>query len=195
MPDLSPTDVTIILQRLGDRQGDDPDAVDRLLPLIYNELRTIADRIMYSERCDHTLQPTALVHEVYLRMIGANDMRWNDRAHFMALAARVMRRILVDHARRHGAAKREGGLQRVTLVDDVAIAPERDLEILELDSAMSKLLRTDERVGRVAEMRLFGGLTVKEIATALNVSARTVDGDWSMARLWLSREISGEGIP
>jgi len=191
----APSDVTVIIQRLGDRRGQDPEAVDLLLPLIYDELHLIADRIMRGERCDHTLQPTALVHEVYLRMVGAQDLRWNDRAHFLALAARVMRRILVDHARKHGSAKRAGGLQRVTLVDEAAIAPDRDLQVLDLDDAMSKLQAEDDRAGRVAEMRIFGGLTVKEIAAALDVSTRTVDGDWAMARLWLSREICGETPP
>jgi RNA polymerase sigma factor (TIGR02999 family) len=190
----SPAAVTLLVQRLADRGGDDNEAVELLLPMLYNELHGIADRIMRGERKDHTLQPTALVHEAYLHLVDAENLRWNDRAHFLALAARVMRRILVDHARRVGAAKRAGDLQKVTLTDDVAISPDRQLELLALDQAMTRLSDLDERVGQVAEMRLFGGLTVRDTAEALKVSARTVDGDWSMARLWLSRELgNGHG--
>lgn len=188
----SPSEFTVILQELGASQGEDPAAVDQLLPVIYGELRQIAGNLMHGERLNHTLQPTALVHEAYLKLIGSADLQFADRAHFLALAARGMRRILVDHARRKKAAKREGEWQRITLMDEAVGSVDRQLEVLELDDALAKLLGQDERAGRVAEMRLFGGMTVKEIAAALDVSPRTVDDDWAVARMWLSRQMTGE---
>lgn len=185
------SEFTAILRQLGPTQVRDEQAVDRLLPLIYRELRSVADGLLRGERPDHTLQPTALVHEAYLRLVGVQDLRLADRAHFLALAARAMRRILVDHARQRGAAKRAHGRQRVTLQDADAPSVDGGLEVLELDDALDKLQRIDQRAGQVAEMRLFGGLTVKEIAAALDISPRSVDGDWAMARMWLSREITG----
>jgi RNA polymerase sigma factor (TIGR02999 family) len=195
MSEVSPSEFTVILQELGESQGQDPTAVDRLLPVIYDELRRIADSLMRGERLNHTLQPTALVHESYLKLIGSAELQWTDRAHFLALAARAMRRILVDHARHKKAAKREGEWQRVTLVDEAVTTGDRQLEVLELDDALAKLQGQDERAGRVAEMRLFGGMTVKEIAVALDVAPRTVDDDWAVARMWLSREMNGGTAP
>lgn len=186
------SEFTVILQKLGQAHGRDAQAVDRLLPLIYRELRAVADGLLRGERRDHTLQPTALVHEAYLRLVGVQDLRLADRAHFLALSARAMRRILVDYARQRSAAKREHGRQRVTLQDSDAACVDGGIEVLELDDALAKLQALDERAGQVAEMRLFGGLTVKEIAAALDISPRSVDGDWAVARMWLSREISGK---
>ncbi len=179
------------MQKLGQGEQQDPAAVDQLLPIIYRELRLIADNMMRGERLNHTLQPTALVHEAYLRLVGAEDLQWTDRAHFLSLSARAMRRILVDHARRKKAIKREGELQSVTLDDDAAGSLDPQLEVLELNDALEKLQAQDKRAGQVAEMRLFGGAKVKEIAAVLGISTRTVDDDWAVARMWLSREISG----
>jgi RNA polymerase sigma factor (TIGR02999 family) len=188
-----PTEVTLILRRLsGDGKTTDArDDRERLLALIYGELREIARRLMSRERVEHTLQPTALVHEVYLKLVDRQAMRWNDRAHFLGIAARAMRQILIDHARQRAAAKRGQGWDRVTFDHQLALAAGDDFAILELHEALEKLGALDERAARVAEMRLFGGMTVREAAHVLEVSQRTVDDDWAMARAWLSREIQG----
>jgi len=187
-----PTEVTQLLHRIGDERissGERSAETDRLLELVYAELRRIASRIMARERVDHTLQPAALVHEAYLRLVGGADLAWNDRVHFMSTAARAMRHILIDHARRREADKRGGGAQRVTLEEDVMLGSEPDLELLDLHRALEKLAEQDERGARVVEMRVFGGMTVKEVAHALGVSERTTNDDWAMARMWLAREL------
>ncbi len=187
-----PTEVTQLLHRIGDERissGERSAETDRLLELVYAELRRIASRIMARERVDHTLQPTALVHEAYLRLVGGADLAWNDRVHFMSTAARAMRHILIDHARRREADKRGGGAQRVTLEEDVMLGSDPDLELLDLHRALEKLAEQDERGARVVEMRVFGGMTVKEVAHALGVSERTTNDDWAMARMWLAREL------
>lgn len=163
-------------------------AVDRLLPLLYDRLRTVARRHIRDEGRDHTLQPTALVHEVYLRLAGSG-VDWNGPAHFLALAAREMRRILVDHARAAGAAKRGGGLQRIPLADDLAMVQSRPLDSLALDEALDHLAARHSRRARVVEMRLFAGMLHDEIAAVLGVTDRTVKEDWKMARAWLAREL------
>lgn len=193
MDDPDRSEVTLILQRLGGggRRPTDQQDRDRLLALIYDELREIAARLMGRERAGHTLQPTALVHEVYLKLVDQQMPRWNDRAHFLCLAARAMRQILIDHARQRAAAKRGQGWDRVTLHENVALAAGNEFAILELNEAIEKLAALDERAARVAEMRLFGGMTVREVGHVLDVSQRTVDDDWAMARAWLSREIRG----
>lgn len=168
----------------------DTEGTGRLLELVYEELREIAARIMRNERSGHTLQPTALVHEVYVKLVDQENLQWNDRAHFLSIAARAMRQILVDHARSHGAVKRGGNLQRVTMEEAMAKEIGSHFEMLALNDALDKLAAEDERAGRVAELRLFGGLTVKETAHVLDVSPRTVDDDWQMCRMWLSRELS-----
>ena len=195
MAETRSSEFTVILQQLGRSDGQDESAVDRLLPLIYRELRAVAGSLMRGERNDHTLQPTALVHEAYLRLVGAEQLDWTDRAHFLALAARAMRRILVDHARQKSAAKREGARQKITLHEDVAGGLDRQLAVLELDDALEKLKLQDERAGQVAELRLFGGLTVKEVARVLDVAPRTVDNEWAVARMWLAREMTGDAGP
>lgn len=189
-----PPDVTRILQDLtaGHASTEErSEATERLLALVYDELRCIAGRMMSAERASHTLQPTALVHEAYIKLVGQESLRWNDRAHFMSIAARAMRQILVDHARKRHAQKRGGGLQQVTLEEALVPGSDDAFEILELHDALEKLAAEDERAARVAEMRLFGGLSVPEVATVLGVTPRTVDRDWAAARLWLSREIRG----
>jgi len=188
MADPSPADITRILQQL-DEGNDDPALSDRLLEAVYPELRRLASAIMRRERADHTLQPTALVHEAYLKLAG-QQTGWENRAHFLGVCARAMRQILVDHARRRAAVKRGGEFHRVTLDEALGDAG-RELEILELHDAMTRFAGTDPRAARVVELRMFGGLTVAETAHVLGVSARTVDGDWAVARMWLSRELAG----
>jgi RNA polymerase sigma factor (TIGR02999 family) len=187
----SSSEVTRLL--LEQRVAGDSDASRRLFELVYDELRRLASSLMRRERAEHTLQPTALVHEAFLRLVGAPRIAWQDRAHFMGIAARAMRQILVDHARRHAAAKRGGRLQRVTLSDDAAEAPADEVEVLELHEALERFATLDPRAARVVELRVFGGLSVPEAAHVLEISPRTVDGDWAVARMWLSRELGGQG--
>ena len=179
--------VTRLLERA--QSGDDA-AVELLLPVLYSELRALAGSFLNEERPGHTLQPTALVHEVYLRLIKQPEGGWADRTHFVALAATAMRRILTDHARGRRAAKRGGNWHRVTL--DQAVAPFQDAEIdaIDLDAALTKLSAFDERKCRVVELRFFGGLTNEEVAKVLGVSRKTIVDDWTVARLWLRRELS-----
>ena len=186
------TDVTNILKRASD--GDES-AVNRLLPLVYDELRALAESYLQHERPDHTLQATALVHEAYVRLIKQEEVEWQNRAHFFAVAAQAIRRILVDHARAHEREKRGGGRRRVGLDESVAAAPGRDLDLLALDEALEKLTRLSERQARIVELRFFGGLSLNEVAAFLGVSPRTVDGDWSMARAWLRRALQEEPPP
>ncbi len=164
---------------------------DRLVGLLYEDLRRIAGGYFRHERGDHTLQPTALVHEAYLRLVDQSRVQWRNRAHFLGVAARVMRQVLVDHARRRGAQKRGGGWERMTLdvsmLDPKASSP---VEILVVDDAIDKLSGQDERAARVAELRLFGGMTSKEIGEALGVSERVIADDWVVARMWLGRALA-----
>lgn len=163
---------------------------DAVIELLYPELRKLAAGLMARERVNHTLQPTALVNEAWLRLVDGNAVDFEGRAHFFGIAARCMRQVLVDHARSKAADKRGGDWARVTLEDSALPHVDPELELIALDSALEKLEKLDERAARVAEMRLFAGMTVPEIATELGVSPRTVDGDWSTARLWLGRELS-----
>ena len=181
--------VTRLLRELEDDAAPRTQLSEEIFALVYDELHRTARAIMARERVDHTLQPTALVHEAYIRLVDGGGSGATDRAHFLGIAARCMRQILVDHARAHRAEKRGGDLQRVTLMEELVTDEGRELELLILDDALSKFAALDERAARVAEMRLFGGMTVEEIAAALEVSKRTVDGDWSTARRWLSREL------
>ena len=170
----------------GDRQ-----ALDRLTPLVYEELRHQAARYLRRERPDHTLQTTALIHEAYLRLIDAKDVNWQSRAHFFAIAANLMRRILVEHARRRDADKRGGSQVRVQLDEALAVANEADVDLLAIDEALDRLAAIDPQQARVVELRFFSGLSVEETAAALGVSPKTVKRDWSVARAWLRREIGG----
>ena len=174
--------VTSLLRAWSDGEAG---ALDGLVPIVEAELRRLARVYMSRERKDHTLQPTAVVNEVFIRLIDANGIRWNDRAHFFGICARLMRRVLVDHARSRGYQKRGGGAQRVTLDERVLAAPPMDVDLLALDVALEQLEAIDERKCRVIEMRFFGGLSVEETATALNVSTDTVKRDWRIAKLWL----------
>ena len=181
------SDVTLLVQ--SSCEGD-PHAPERLLPLVYEELRARAQSLLAKERPDHTLQATALVHEAYLRLVDQKAANWKSKAHFCAVAATAMRRVLVDHARARGRLKR-GGRMRVNSLGSgafVAIKSERDL--VALDDALEELATFDTRKARIIELRFFGGLTVDETATVLGISPRTVRGDWSLAKAWLYRELT-----
>jgi RNA polymerase sigma factor (TIGR02999 family) len=185
----SNTDITRMLQRI--REGDTA-AVDRLLPLVYDELRRLARAKLAGERSDHTLQATALVHEAYLRLVGQKDVAWQNRAHFMAMAATAIRRVLVDHARRKGAAKRGGDDLRVTMsVAEAAGAVSEDLDLIDLDAALIELAAENPEHAQVVEMRFFGGVTAAECAEVLGVTERTVERRWRFARAWLYRRLEG----
>ena len=167
----------------------DESALERLMPLVYAELRRLAGRYVRGERAGHTLQATALVNEAYLRLIDAKNVTWRDRAHFLAVGARVMRHILVDHARARQYQKRGGQAVRVTLDEALVVASEPDRDFVALDDALTALAAVDVRKSQVVEMRFFGGLTLDETAEALNISRDTVKRDWKMAKLWLLREL------
>lgn len=187
MQSKDPTQVTQILE---DLKGGDRSAWERLLPVIYDELRELASRYLRRERKGHTLQPTALVHETYLKLVGQSQVDWHGRAHFFAVAAQAMRRILVDYARQHLAAKRGGGRHRITL-DEQLIAQSRDQEdVLALEDALVKLAELDSRQAKMVELRFFGGLNVAEVAEVLGTSKRTAEREWTMVRSWLRRELS-----
>src|SRR2546427_823477 len=175
---------------LVDLQSGRPDAASQLIPLVYEELHRLAGHQMRHERADHTLQATALVHEAYLRLVNQPERTWQNRAHFIGVAAQVMRRILVDYARARRAAKREGMLQRVPLEEPLLFTEQQSEELMALDEALERLAQIDARQSRVVELRFFGGLTVDETAEALGMSSKTVKRDWSVARAWLHREVS-----
>lgn len=180
-------DVTQLL--LNWSQGDQ-EASAKLMPLVYNELRRVAQNYLSHERPDHTLQATALVHEAYLRLVDETSVDWRDRAHFFGLASQMMRHIMVDHARRHRAAKRGGLAQRLTLGEAVTFPERRYFDLVALDEALVSLAKLDAQQSRVVEMRFFGGLTIEETATALGVSVATVNREWRLAKAWLLRELT-----
>ena len=182
-------DVTVLLQAWS--RGDD-EALQKLVPLVYRDLRQAARRYMVGERSDHILQTTALVNEAYLRLVDVQKVSWKNRAHFLAMCAQLMRRILTDFARSRGYQKRSGKLNRVTFTEALWVAPQSDTDLAALDTAMKKLAAVDERKSRVVEMRFFGGLTVQESAEVLKVSQDTVMRDWKFAKVWLLRELNGE---
>ena len=183
-------DVTGLLLAWG---GGDEEALAALVPRVHAELRQLAQRAMARERQDHTLEPTALVNEVYLRLVDMKRVQWNNRAHFFALSARLMRRILVDLARARGYQKRGGGVQTVCLDEAQAAMPVRPDELVALDEALERLAAMDERRSRVVELRFFGGLSVEETAEVLQVSRHTVMRDWTLARTWLFQELRRGG--
>ena len=192
MPTTPQSEVTRLLLERHARGDGGSDASRRLFELVYEELRRLATSFMRNERVEHTLQPTALVHEAFLRLVSATQIEWQDRAHFMGIAARAMRQILVDHARRHRAEKRGGGVKAVTLSAAELAIPDDAVEILDLHEALERFAGVDQRAAQVVELRMFGGLSVQETAQVLEVSARTVDGDWAVARMWLTRELRNE---
>jgi RNA polymerase sigma factor (TIGR02999 family) len=171
----------------------DKTAFDKLLPLVYEELRQMAKRYMERQAHGHTLQTTALIHEAYLRLVDQPEVHWQNRAHFFGVAATAMRHILVDHARTRQAAKRGGAAQQVTLDEAAAVSVERAAELVALDDALESLAAFDQRKSQVVELKYFGGLTVEETAEVLQVSPETVARDWRLARTWLLRELSKTG--
>jgi RNA polymerase sigma factor (TIGR02999 family) len=173
-------------------QGGSAEARESLLPLVYEELHRQAVRFFRRERPGHTLQPTALVHAAYLRLVDQRGVKWQNRAQFFGVAAQMMRRILVSHARARHAAKRGGSEQRITLDEALTPAPQRDINLLALDDALKKLELIDPEKSRMVELRFFSGLSVEETAEVMGVSPRTVDRQWQTAKAWLHREIAGE---
>jgi RNA polymerase sigma factor (TIGR02999 family) len=171
------------------RNGDSK-ALDALLPVVYRELRRLAHVHLQKERPDHTLQSAALVHEAYLRLIGLSAPQWESRAHFFAIAAGLMRQVLVDYARRHTAKKRGGGLCKVSLNDATTASRRKDVDVVALDDALKTLAKIDPRQSRVVELRFFAGLSLQEISDAMEIAPATVQRDWTAARAWLHREIS-----
>lgn len=172
--------------------GGDRQAADKLMSLLYDEFRRLAADYLNREKPQHTLQPTALVHEAFLRLVNQQHVTWQGRSHFFAIGAQAMRRILVDHARRKKREKHGGGLQRIELEESMTISKSRDEDLLAIDDALQELAKVDPRQAKIVELRFFGGLTVAEVAEVLGVSKRTVEYEWTMVRAWLRRELSGE---
>ncbi len=190
-PDGDAAERERMAQLLADWANRDPAARDQLLPIVYAELRRLAHHYMRGERADHTLQATALVNEMYLRLAGVDALQWRDRAHFFAMAATLMRRVLVDYARQRGREKRGAGVS-LTSLDEHAVAPQRAVDVVALDAALERLSAVDPQQSRVVELRFFAGLSVKETAEALGVSPATVKRDWATAKLWLYNELVSE---
>ena len=182
-----------VTQLLVDWSKGDQGALNQLMPLVYDELRKLANRHLRRERSGHTLQTTALVHEAYLRLVDQTNANWQNRVQFFAVAAQLMRRILVDYARRHHAVKRGGDLFRLSLDEALAPSKERDAGLLALDEALARLAAIDAQQSRVVELRVFAGLTLEETAQALNISPRTVRREWSMAKAWLHQQMTHNG--
>ncbi len=182
----APQEVTRLLARWGEG---DREALDALTPLVYNELRRLAKSYLRRERPDHTLEGTALVHEAYLRLIDQRHIEWRNRNHFFALAAELIRRILVDHARARIAAKRGGSNFKLSLDDALAPAQEKDLDLVALDDALQALARADHQQSRIVELRYFGGLTIEQTAEVLDISPATIKRDWAVAKAFLKREM------
>ena len=180
-------DVTKVLRELSEG---DRDAPARLMPLVYNELRKLSQGYLLGERPDHTLQATALVHEAYIRLVDWENVSWQNRAHFFAAAAQVMRRILVDYARERNAQKRGGGVTKLSLDEAISFAPEREVDLVALDDALQSLALLDDEQSRIVELRFFGGLTIEETAEALRISPATVKKrEWTLAKAWLHKRI------
>jgi RNA polymerase sigma factor (TIGR02999 family) len=189
MPSSSGTDVTALLRAW--RDGD-PAAVDELLAVVYRDLHRQAERYMRAQPPGHTLQATGLVHEAYLRLVHHDQVDWNSRGHFFAVAAKAMRSILVDHARARGAAKRGGGADQLTLEDLEVVGGGGEVGVLDLDEALNRLAELDPRKGSLVELRYFGGLSIEETAEVLGLSPATVKREWRTARAWLRRELAPE---
>ena len=183
----SADDITQLLAqvRIGDR-----DAVDRLFPLVYDNLRAVATACMQQERSDHTLQPTAVINEAFLRLIGLKFVRWKDRGHFIAVAARAMRRILVDHARGRARDKRGGDHERVSFNEQLRWSHDRGVDLIALDEALGMLATIKPQHARIVELRFFGGLTIEESAKVLDISCSSVEREWRSAKAWLYRELT-----
>lgn len=179
--------VTVLLEKWS---GGDREALEELMPLVYGELRRLASSRLRRERRDHTLQGTAVVHEAFMRLVNQQDVRWQNRAHFYAIAAQMIRRILLDHARSHHAEKRGAGAVKLQLDEALAIPHRHDVDIVALNDALEELARMDERQSRIVELRYFSGLSIEETAEVMGLSPATVKREWNSARAWLYREIS-----
>lgn len=182
-----PTDVTRLL---ADVAAGDRSAAEALLPIVYDELKRRAGMLMQRERAGHTLQPTALVHDAFLQLVQQDRVDWQGRAHFFAVASRIMRRLLVDHARARLRDKRGGGAERISLDEGLGLTIERDADVIALHDALEELAATDPRQAEIVELRFFGGLSVEEVAAVLGVSKRTVEGEWTMSKAWLRRALT-----
>lgn len=186
MPDDRTTQITEILNSVGDKGS----PADQLLPIVYDDLHALAEKYLRAEPAGHTLQPTALVHEAYMKLVDQTRVDWQGRTHFFAVGAQAMRRILVDHARRRRAVKRGGDRQRITVDEQLLAEGRRDEDLLALDDALKKLADLDTQQAKMVELRFFGGLNVAETATALGMSKRTAEREWTMVRSWLRRELT-----
>jgi RNA polymerase sigma factor (TIGR02999 family) len=182
-----PVTELLVRWRAGDRE-----ALEELMPLVYEELRRLAHHYLRQERTDHTLQSTALVHEAYLRLAGQNPPQWQDRAHFFGIAAHIMRQILVEYARSHNAAKRGGNALTLTLDEAVVLPQQMDVDVVALDKALNELSGLDAQQGRIVELRFFAGLTIEDTSEVMGISPATVKRDWVTARAWLFRAMTGE---
>ena len=187
---MSETSTQQVTRLLVNWSNGDQSALEQLTPLVYSELRRLAGRYLRKERPDHTLQSTALVHEAFLRMIDQRSVKWQNRAHFFGVAAQMIRRILVDHARSRYASKRGAGAPRLSLDEAIALPERRDLDLVALDDALNSLAKIDPQQSRIVELRFFTGLTVEETAEVLGISPATVKRDWVTAKAWLYRDIS-----
>ena len=182
-----------ITELLAEWREGNQSALDELYPLVYDELHRLARRYMSRERKGHTLQTTALINEAYVRLVDQKNVHWANRSHFFAISAQIMRRILIDHARRHAYAKRGGGARQVSLEEAATVVPNKSEELLRLDEALKSLAEMDPRRSQVVELRYFGGLNNEEIAGVLHISENTVTRDWNMARAWLYQQLTGSG--
>lgn len=182
-----PKDVTVLLTQIN---NGDSNAPEELLPLVYGELRKLAGGYLKNERPDHTLQPTALVHEAYIRLVDWQNIDWKNRAHFFAVAAQVMRNILVDHARKKKAEIHGGNLQKLALDEAISFSNTKEVDLVDLDDALQDLAKLDERQSKIVELRFFAGLTIEETAHALGISTMTVSREWNFAKAWLYRRLS-----
>jgi len=189
MDSQSRTELTQVLDAID--HGDSA-AEDRLMPLVYDDMRALAGDYMKREAPWHTLQPTALVNEAFLELVGQQRVEWKGRSHFFAIGAQIMRRILVDHARAKKRAKRGGDRERIELTEECQVARRPDIDLLEIDDALAKLAKRDARQAKIVELRFFGGLTVEEVAGVLGMSKRSVEAEWTMIRAWLRRELADE---
>lgn len=188
MAQTSTQELTQMLIQLSEGKSQ---VIDDILPLVYQELRSLAGNYLRRERADHTLQPTALVHEAYIKLIDQTQVKWQNRAHFFGIAANIMRRILVDHARKHGAHKRGGDAEKMPLEEEILIVSEgKSAELLALDEALENLAKLDPQKSKIVELRYFGGLSIEETAEVIGVSVPTINRQWRMARAWLFNEIS-----
>ncbi len=188
---IAPIEFTQLL--VSYRNGD-KSALDQMTPIVYDELRRLARFFLASERSDHTLQPTALVHEAYVRLVDQHAVDWKNRAHFLGVAASMMRRILINHARARQAAKREGFTQAISLDDALGVFTNPRIDLLELNRALQELTDMDAQQGRVVELRYFGGLTIEETAEVMEISPATVKREWNTARLWLLQQMEGSQL-